>query len=222
MSRISRRRRFEDILVHSQAAGAVKRGISNARSVFVPKEWADHTAMRATAALLVALFALVGGACSSGGSPRPTQTPTHAITAVATLPISPSVVGAPITAAPTVAPAQGPVAAPDLEGALTSAMTGYLAALNAGDFEKARGLLSKCGQQETTVDALRSGRSATGTLTLESISRFERLADGSAQAAVVTNSQFLIGTQSRFSTRSRFVLQDGVWKVGGSAKCGNS
>ena len=113
------------------------------------------------------------------------------------------------------------VPAPDLEGPITALMRGYVDALDALQFDVAFGMLSKCAQKETTVANLATGRTATGRLTLSGTTQIERLSDSRAQALVQTTSQFLVGSQSNFRARTRFVFEDNAWKIDSSTpgKC---
>ena len=173
------------------------------------------------------LIVLLTSACSSGSTKKATPSAAPSPTAVAGGATTPGATASPTAAigtavvSGTVVPSAAPGIDPAIVEALSATIHHQIEALNAGKLDELYGLYSKCAKNTVTKDQLAFGKSATGRLTLLSIS----VVRADAQTALVgieTRSQIFVGNQNHFRSQSSFVLEDGNWKFDAQnpASCG--
>jgi hypothetical protein len=84
--------------------------------------------------------------------------------------------------------------------------------LNAGMYDSAVALYSKCSQKDVTAEKLKFGRNATGKVTLNKVSLL-RTTGSTATASIETATESHIGTANSFKSLTNFVLEEGRWRI---------
>jgi hypothetical protein len=98
---------------------------------------------------------------------------------------------------------------------IASLMQQLIVDLNERKYDAALALYSKCAQEKLTVDQLKFGRNSTGQMTLKKVSLMSAT-ESSATAGIETGTEYYIGSANSFKSATRFVLEDGHWRIVGS------
>jgi hypothetical protein len=158
--------------------------------------------------VVMVVASLLLAACSSGGG---AMTPTPAWT---------STPFASVTPLTTVPAGSTPDSSPAVKQALTAVMTDFYIALSSGRIDDAYNFYSACMRKSVTKESVQFGAVSTGELTLLDLT-VTQSSPTAATAIVMTRSHFAIGRQDTFTVQTRFIFENGNWRInsGGAPGC---